>query len=118
MSASIDVWFAPFMGLVFVFAKLVIKAISKRLALQQFDGREAFAFFGVDLSVLSLSVWIALGVHKRLGLNDKETVVVYVILVMFVFLTACIYKRHLKLAAVGKSGNLWAWINTVGGLLL
>jgi hypothetical protein len=109
------------MGLVFVFVKLVVKRIAKRLAFQQFDGREAVAFFGVDLSVLTLSVWIALGVPKRMNLSEKQTVIAYTVLIILIFCTACIYKRYLRLAATEQSGvwhKLHLWSNVFVGLCL
>jgi hypothetical protein len=87
--------FAPSMGVLFLVGKLVIRRVARRLAAVSFDMADAVAWFGVDISALSLTLWIGLRLHSRAHLGYEETVAAYVVLTLIVIVAACCYRAHL-----------------------
>lgn len=113
--------FAVIMGVVFLLAKMLIRWITRRLAEIAFDTREAMAWFGVDLSVLSLSIWIAANIPRRSGLSSTESTVAYVFLLCVTLCVSAVYKRYLRIslgARVGLWPRLYLLLHIVVGMFL
>jgi hypothetical protein len=101
--------FVVLMGIMFLVLKLGIRRVTRRLAGLPFDTRDAIAWFGVDLSVLSLSIWIAADLPQAIGLSSKESTLVYMFLAAFVVGTSAAYKRYLRVSARMGAG-FWDYV--------
>jgi hypothetical protein len=112
--------FAPTMGLVFLGAKVGIRRVTRRMAGAVFDMPDAVAWFGVDLAVLSLSLWIGLKLHSRVpDLTYQGTVMLYVVLFTVVGMTAWCYNAYLRLARRPTDGpwyRIGLAVRILGGL--
>lgn len=94
---DVDQLFVPIFGLLLLFTKIMLRHVAKRLASLEVDTREMLAWFGVDLSVLNLSAWVGARLQTRLLFDDRQTALAYALLIVFVIITTCIYKRYLRL---------------------
>jgi hypothetical protein len=97
--------FPPIMGLGFLVTKMVIRYVTRSLASVDFDARDAVAWFGVDMAVLSLSLWISLRLHARMQLGYEDTVYVYCVLGLVVVLAAGSYRGYLRRASQVCAGG-------------
>lgn len=97
--------FPLLMGLSWLVGKIVVKRIVRRLARQDFSLSETVAFLGVDLSVLSLSLWIGLRLHERFPGDYETKVMLYFEFAVIVFLAACSYRAYFWASA--RAGGVW-----------
>lgn len=102
--------FAAVMGFVFVFAKMFIRFTCKQCVRRKYDTKDALAWFGVDIGVVAVAIWITGGLEVSLGLKRIEVVGVYFALLVGLMAAATCYA--LALHCSGKKGNS-SWVRTV-----
>jgi hypothetical protein len=111
-AAFVEKGFAALLGVIFLLLKLGIRLVTRRIANREFDGRDAAAWFGVDIATLSLSLWIGLRLHAKLKLSYERTVINYFILISVVLFAALSYSQYLRYSSAGGriSGRLRALV--------
>jgi hypothetical protein len=85
--------FSGSFGVILLFSKILLKRTARQLAGSDFDTSDAMAWFGVDLTVLSFSMWISLRIQVRAHLTYEDTIWAYAMLVGGVLATAFCYNR-------------------------
>jgi hypothetical protein len=125
--------FPAFMGLTWLVGKIALKRILRRLGGSQFDIEDAAAFLGVDLSVLSVSLWLGLELHSRYSGTYQQKLMLYVEFGVLLMLSCTAYRFYLwsgKFDGWKKSGitlvsilsGLWSgsllFVSTIRALLI
>jgi hypothetical protein len=84
MNSTIVYWlheaskhFASVMGLAYIVAKLIIRDITHRAIGHKYDVLGVFAWFGVDIAVLSISVGAATKIHEKMKFLSYEEIVIW-----------------------------------------
>ena len=92
LSAFLESGFSGLTGLTFLFGKIAIKRIARAAVGVDFDTQEAFAWFGVDLAVLSVSLWVGRRLHD--GMSYEQGTLAYIALLICALLTSWSYARY------------------------
>ena len=91
----------PIIGLAYIVGKIIIRHFVHAAIDHEYDFWSTLAWFGVDTTLLSLSVSAACQVHIKLGLNSQQTHAWYFVFVISVLATVFVYlfftKRRDKL---------------------
>lgn len=84
---------APVFGLTYIVVKLFIKHIIHKAIDHEFDLWDVFAWFGVDITLLSLSISAASKIHAKpkLNLTGEAAYFFYFIFTVFVLFNAVLY---------------------------
>ena len=88
--------FAASISLFYLIAKLTIRLIVHRLVKQPYDKWGTFAWFSVDIAVLTLALCISSHVTERLQFTYEQTVWWYLLLGFSIVIAALAYAQFIQ----------------------
>lgn len=108
--------FAPSISFVFLFTKILIKLVARKVARLDFNLLDTITWLGVELSVFSIIIWINTNLSGKFKFDYQHTVWCYLCLIMMMVGSGIFYgvfldrKENLKNRSVLRRCELGIWI--------